>query len=379
MQITYYPAGSKPASQFLLTQVQNQDCVATQLDKLPIELLEMIMDGLSDLKDLHSLVAVYKRAYCLFSHDPKRILFDTLRKSHNQIQSLLLTTLLAQHLQSPGRRRPDQAHQVLDPEKIDSLLTQLYEKEDQDIQDRLLILIRNMGPYSLLREAAWAIRNITKAEKSLVTTMLSKANTEIERAMDIRQRRHTARLRAKTKGVRSDANYLAAFSAIPDRRQEHLYECDWLPIEDQPPSAKEPDELWTFEYAAHEHRVIKWGEYRYGSNSRTPTEEEASDPMPIKTLRIPDDAPNAGWEFLERKGEAIGNCQESPYRNTRRRALGCFIDWGYCIWDFQRMKAWHLIDDLQNGIEAEVDWWTDGGDRKEACEHCDYRWGLNCG
>ena len=50
---------------------------------------------------------------------------------------------------------------------------------------------------------------------------------------------------------------------------------------------------------------------------------------------------------------------------------------GYYMWDLSRTQAWHLIDDPDNLIEAEVDWWMDGKIVKEPFKQCQYRWDPN--
>lgn len=103
--------------------------------------------------------------------------------------------------------------------------------------------------------------------------------------------------------------------------------------------------------------------------------------------------PNAGFRHLPKYSDF-------EYRTDlylRKQSLGCFLDWGYCMWDESRFEAWHLVDNpnrklqedeafvekLQgsgdgpklriNGSERAVkEWWTDGENRFRDCVHCGY-------
>lgn len=93
----------------------------------------------------------------------------------------------------------------------------------------------------------------------------------------------------------------------------------------------------------------------------------------MKQLTTLNDGPSAGWSFLVHNQSVRGAFEYEYIWRHGDKPMGCFIDWGYCMWDLSRMQAWHLIDDPDNGIKAEVDWWTDGRIRRETCEHCRYR------
>lgn len=236
MQITYYPAGSNPAPQSPSPPLheavvaesdklpqsplpQGQDFVVTNLDKLPVELLEMIVLDLDDLGDLYSLVTAYTRAHYLYLSDPQGVASKILTSSNvggHQIRSLLLSIWLSQQSQSyvPGSRIPNEAHEILHQPAIDNLLTQFYTMGDQDIKHRLAILMGTMGPIAFLKEATSITQNITEAEESLISTMLRKANAEIESVMKTRQQRDISIRQDKMKGVRGDTEYLSTFSSI---------------------------------------------------------------------------------------------------------------------------------------------------------------------
>ncbi|KAL8780977.1 MAG: hypothetical protein Q9213_006228 [Squamulea squamosa] len=480
MQLTYYPAGSKTASQSPLPRAQIT--MVTKLDKLPLELLEMILLQVHDLQDLYSLVVSCPRAQDLYLSDPQDVVMEVLSKN-NQLRSRVL-----------GNQDLNEGHQYLRQPTIDHLLNKLLETEDQDIENSLSILFKTMGPMGLLQEAASNTRNIAEAEESLISTMLSKANVEREGAMRTRQHRDAAIQQDKMKKARVDKAYLATFSSLsipttrtlrsmagksrspytfrrlppsatelhrirrafwrlwlffelyhhpglppgrpydlvsqrtgnryfsavdfffnplalweleemecayyhlrrqshlwrrkcphcwkyflPDILTKHLYECEWLPAPEEPlPSMQQVNQpyrgitLRLFDDANQEQRWRKWDMEEAGlegmSRTTTPTGDGTPDTEMVNTLVILSDEPSAGWSFVN-QNQSVLNMYEGSWQR-RRKPMGCFLDWGYCMWDLGRLQAWHLIDDPENGIEAEPEWWTDGMDRQEMCDHC---------
>ena len=49
--------------------------------------------------------------------------------------------------------------------------------------------------------------------------------------------------------------------------------------------------------------------------------------------------PNAGWEYLKNDEKAM-KVREGYFGVA---PVGCFLDWGYCIWDRSRLEAWWLV------------------------------------
>lgn len=41
-----------------------------------------------------------------------------------------------------------------------------------------------------------------------------------------------------------------------------------------------------------------------------------------------------------------------------RDHLSELLEWGYCMWDRERLEAWCLVDSKDGKIEAVVEWWT---------------------
>lgn len=67
--------------------------------------------------------------------------------------------------------------------------------------------------------------------------------------------------------------------------------------------------------------------------------------------------PSAGFKFLMdhhdklRPGEAPPTCSRS--------ALGRFLEWGYCIWDRERLESWRLIESEDGKVRAVYEWWSE--------------------
>ena len=67
--------------------------------------------------------------------------------------------------------------------------------------------------------------------------------------------------------------------------------------------------------------------------------------------------PSAGFKFLFdhldklRPGEAPPTCA--------RDALDRFLEWGYCIWDRERLEAWRLVDSAGGKVGAVYEWWAE--------------------
>lgn len=101
--------------------------------------------------------------------------------------------------------------------------------------------------------------------------------------------------------------------------------------------------------------------------------------------------PNAGFQHLAKSSD------REHVTNTYRHdaSLGCFLDWGYCMWDESRFRAWHLVDNADTKPqkdEADIEkldkspsepklpidrnkravkgWWTDKVRRYDFCAHC---------
>ncbi|KAL8675871.1 MAG: hypothetical protein Q9186_007539 [Xanthomendoza sp. 1 TL-2023] len=444
MQITYYPPAAKIAPPSSSPGGYAVD--AADLDNLPVEIIEMIMVQVYDLNDLCSFVQSYPRAFKIYLSEPRHMVSRHLHNSNlgNQIQRLLLTTLLTQRHRVQQNRVNGNAR--LDNLVIDEILDEHLKSAHQDIESSMSSLVGIMGPFGFLQSAARVSKHITEAEESLISTMLLKTNLEIQAAQMTRQQRNMnmetrpeiqqaeilrERCLCNPDRATSQASHTRPASAtevhrirrafyrlwlffelchhpsqvednwtrtdlfdpltiweleemdcayyhlrrqsgiwrrecphcstrlLPDKIPRHQKcECEWLSGEPIPPR---------YVPALCEHAIF-WKRRRKWWNVEGLITDWPSSTRAITTLTTVGDKPSAGWSFVN-QNENLRKMDTQEW-HTRERPMGCFLDWGYCMWDLERMQAWHLVDDPDHGVGAELDWWTDGQSRDEYCAHC---------
>ncbi|KAL8934451.1 MAG: hypothetical protein Q9216_005909 [Gyalolechia sp. 2 TL-2023] len=79
-----------------------------------------------------------------------------------------------------------------------------------------------------------------------------------------------------------------------------------------------------------------------------------------------DHEPSTGFTILNRSKKLRRLCKEDWQR--RCLPMACLLDWGYCIWDKERLHAWGLLDNSDDSADL-YGFWTDGIHRK-GCAHC---------
>lgn len=81
------------------------------------------------------------------------------------------------------------------------------------------------------------------------------------------------------------------------------------------------------------------------------------------------DYPAAGFLYLEEHWKLLAS--EPGTFFSRRFPVRCYLDWGYCIWDRQRLEANRLIHRPRNGPESACERWI----KKHKCNNGqDCRW-----
>ncbi|KAL8705401.1 MAG: hypothetical protein Q9201_001473 [Fulgogasparrea decipioides] len=158
---------------------------------------------------------------------------------------------------------------------------------------------------------------------------------------------------------------------LPDVETEHTTTCGRFPFDDihrqQPGNTDNQGPLIrTFEDACAYYRKEKWQ-----------WERSFNEPKPdlVATLSSPNgDEASAGWMFLNARSKVRTICPRVWVE--RKRSLGCSLDSDYCMWDPKRLQAWRLIDDPEEGIRAEMEWWRDGSNREDRCADCHHE--LSC-
>lgn len=71
--------------------------------------------------------------------------------------------------------------------------------------------------------------------------------------------------------------------------------------------------------------------------------------------------PNGGWMYLQNNARAFN------IHKQYKGMVGCFLGWGYSIWDDCRLRRWHLLDEFGQAVHAR---WRDGVSRPDRCVHC---------
>ena len=89
--------------------------------------------------------------------------------------------------------------------------------------------------------------------------------------------------------------------------------------------------------------------------------------------------PNEGWNCYSRFSETIGSSFESSeefeYSQGFPRCgpVVCFHNWGYCIWDKERLKKWGVLGTAADGSDVDLKRWSDRNSGRSICDHCRYR------
>ena len=83
--------------------------------------------------------------------------------------------------------------------------------------------------------------------------------------------------------------------------------------------------------------------------------------------------PNEGWSCYFRFCETICSFFEPSQGFPRSGPVVCFHNWGYCIWDKERLRRWGVLGTRANGSDVDLKEWSDGNSGRGVCEHCSYK------
>ncbi|KAL8720013.1 MAG: hypothetical protein Q9225_003058 [Loekoesia sp. 1 TL-2023] len=170
---------------------------------------------------------------------------------------------------------------------------------------------------------------------------------------------------------------------IPDALTKHTDGCGWTLVgrkADVPIDTQE-NPSWDFQSAYTQYRGVM------ARKAATDDEYVVQTAHDLKSSSVAASGPNnlphaarspettsidyevsAGFTYVSMKSKLRRRCM--AHWQNRDLPMGCFLDWGYCIWDKERMQAWKLVDNPENGTRGEFEWWTDGKDRAGCCAHC---------
>lgn len=374
----------------------------TKMNELPTEVLLMTIQDLNDPCDLHAFIMAYRKAWALFTEDQLAALFALLQRSHlgRQNQRRLLRLLAM-------RCFPTDTRFLL------SLVDDSSGIEPFDIRSCAAKLMQSMQPLQFLSEAARISKDVTRVEESLLRTMLNKANTMIQVAEQAGQqlcghsRISPSRIpclpsRIEIHRIRRALWHLLLFFEHCNRpcnrslRQMMLFsyvepweleemDCVYYHLQRRPHLWHQacphcaaqflPDHLFQHICTCKRAEEVHDRKQSPNSYSRFPK----CFPDACRFFRIilkgtpagllnDEDEPGAGYSAVAKRIEV----RRLDWRKwaTRRAPLSCFLEWGYCIWDREKLQAWRLIDDPERGTRADFDCWTDGVGRMDYCAHC---------
>ena len=83
--------------------------------------------------------------------------------------------------------------------------------------------------------------------------------------------------------------------------------------------------------------------------------------------------PNEGWMCYFRFSRTINSSFEHSEGFPTCGPVICFHNWGYCIWDKERLKRWGMLGPAADGSDVDLKRWSDGNSGREICDHCTYR------
>ena len=83
--------------------------------------------------------------------------------------------------------------------------------------------------------------------------------------------------------------------------------------------------------------------------------------------------PNAGWVCYFRFCRTIASSFEPSRGFPRCGPIVCFHNWGYCIWDEERLRKWGVLGTGANGSDVDLKKWSDGNSGRGICLHCDFK------
>ena len=83
--------------------------------------------------------------------------------------------------------------------------------------------------------------------------------------------------------------------------------------------------------------------------------------------------PNEGWSCYFRFSGTISSSFEPSEGFPTCGPVVCFHNWGYCIWDKERLRKWGVLGTAADGSDVDLKKWSDGNSGRDICEHCAYK------
>ena len=401
--------------------VTSRSVVRSRLDKLPNEILEAVLELLDGPASLYALVSADCRAKELFLRRPRIILRQSIKHSamKTQLQKMLCTIISIRHRKSSALDDAFQAfvHSRLDDQStaidldfglascsdpIKLLKDTLEICDDLSQAEKSLIRIQSAIISERVRDG------ITQAQPGqglLLPVMIQLEEHCPSRTELHRIRRAFWRLRlyleafyepyvpsshnleetmahikcTRSSGVwdSSDDGQLkyiksqkAFFSRLTVWELEEL-ECAWYHLSYQStslwrrpcPTCGEqilPDDLVRHIQGCTDPPNWHWSRDSCFAQACSWFRMDVETFANIKDLAAWPDALgrelSAGFKFFEDRSKEIHPDRPAP--TGLRGPHSEFLQWGYCIWDQDRLEAWHLVDHDDQKHNAVLNWWS---------------------
>ena len=377
------------------------------LRRLPDELVENLLSSMPDLDTLHNFITAYPQSRDQYQRCYKNILKTVLHRSKSlQISKMVCTVISI-------RNRPD----LSDIEDFGKYFDSHLEHGDSpllidDVTDSLVAL----------RDITLIAQDIEHFQKSFVDRRLREpcptsssakgedppSQTELHRI-----NRGFWRLqlvceifRAQSRSLGHDINYVGVpandyVESLAHWELEEM-ECTYYHVREQysllksdtrTTSAPDTGIPISCQPPIIQRLLINMG---HDIESPTPEELEVNDQTPwqygelysaflvarddpwtrhIQTV-WPDiqeaNTPNEGWSCYSRLCRNIRYAFKPRGGFPRSGPIVCFHNWGYCIWDKNRLTRWNVLGRWANGFAINLRKWSDGNSGRGVCLHCEY-------
>ena len=375
--------------------------------KVPNELIENILLEMPDLVTLHNFVTAYPQSRDLYQRYYKTILKTVIHRLKSlQIQKMVCTVISI-------RNRPD----FSDIKDFELYLDTHLESEDSplvidDVTDSLVAL----------RDIALITQDIEYFQKSFIDRRLRQpcktsnsskkeappSQTELHRINRGFWRLQLVRelFRVPSRDIGSAIDYMGFgaddfVESLTHWELEEM-ECTYYHLREQysllrsdtpANSTLDPGIPISCQPPIIQRLLINMGHSR---DSPSPSHLEVNDQTPwwygelysafIGAREVPwsrhiqtvwsdkqeANTPNEGWSCYFRFCNTISSSYKPSRDFPRSGPIVCFHNWGYCIWDEERLKKWGVLGTRADGSDVDLRKWSDRNSGRDICLHCEY-------
>ena len=374
--------------------------------KVPNEVLENILLEMPDLVTLHKFLTAYPQSRDLYQRCYKKVLKAVLHRLESlQIQKIVCTVISI-------RNRPD-FNDIKDFE--------IYLDSHLESEDSTLVIDDVTDSLVALRDIALITQDIEYFQKSFIDRRLRQpcktSNSSKKEAPPSQTELHRINrgfwrlqlvceiFRAQSRDL-DDDYYLdvvaGGFVESLTHWELEEMECTYYHVREQysllrsdtpANSVLDPGVPISCQPPIIQRLLINMGHSR---DSPSPSQLGVDDLMPwqygelysafiaarevawsrhIQTL-WPDNQeanyPNEGWSCYFRFCRTIASSFEPSRDFPRCGPIVCFHNWGYCIWDEERLRKWGVLGTRADGSDVDLRKWSDRNSGRGVCLHCEY-------